>query len=88
MADKYLDERTYEPGDVIFSEGDAGTEMFIVQEGKAVITKNVAGRDVFLAVLERGEFSVRWPSSSRARDKPPAARSFAPGSWRSRVASC
>ena len=56
MADKYLDERTYEPGDVIFSEGDAGTEMFIVQEGKAVITKNVAGRDVFLAVLERGEF--------------------------------
>jgi len=56
MADKYLDERTYEPGDVIFTEGDAGTEMFIVQEGKVVITKNVAGRDVFLAVLDRGDF--------------------------------
>jgi CRP/FNR family cyclic AMP-dependent transcriptional regulator len=56
MASKYLDERTYEPGDVIFAEGDTSTEMFIVQDGKVVITKNVAGREVFLALLERGDF--------------------------------
>jgi CRP-like cAMP-binding protein len=56
MAVKYLDERTYEAGDVIFSEGDTTTEMFIVQEGKVVVTKNVAGRDVFLATMERGDF--------------------------------
>lgn len=56
MASRYLDERVYEPGDVIFSEGDTSTEMFIVQDGKVVITKNVSGRDVFLALLERGEF--------------------------------
>jgi CRP-like cAMP-binding protein len=56
MASKYLDERVYEPGDAIFKEGDTSTEMYIVQEGKVVITKAVAGRDVFLALLERGDF--------------------------------
>lgn len=56
MAPRYLDERVFEPGDVIFREGEAGTEMYLVQEGKVVITKNVAGRDVFLAMLERGDF--------------------------------
>jgi CRP/FNR family cyclic AMP-dependent transcriptional regulator len=56
MADKYLDERTYQVGDVVFAEGDTGSEMFILQEGKVVVTKAVAGRDVFLAILERGDF--------------------------------
>ena len=56
MSSKYLDERVYEPGDVIFREGDTSTEMFIVREGKVVITKDVGGREVFLAMLERGDF--------------------------------
>jgi CRP/FNR family cyclic AMP-dependent transcriptional regulator len=56
MPHKYLDDRVYEPGDVIFAEGDTGNEMFIIQEGKVVVTKKVAGADVFLAMLERGDF--------------------------------
>ena len=56
MDAKYLDQRTYDTGDVIFTEGEAGSEMFIVQEGTVVITKRVAGRDVFVAALERGDF--------------------------------
>ena len=56
MGAKYLDERTYDTGDIVFSEGDEGSEMFIVQEGKVVLTKQVAGRDVFLAAAERGDF--------------------------------
>ena len=56
MSQKYLDDRVYESGDVIFSEGDVTNEMFIIQEGKVVITKKVAGREVFLAMLERGDF--------------------------------
>ena len=56
MSGKYLDERTYNTGDIIFAEGDQGSEMFIVQEGKVVVTHNVAGMDVFLATLERGDF--------------------------------
>jgi CRP-like cAMP-binding protein len=56
MAVKYLDERTYEPGEIIFGEGDTSTEMFIIQEGRVVVTKQVAGSDVYLATLERGDF--------------------------------
>jgi CRP-like cAMP-binding protein len=56
MAADYLDERTYATGDVVFSEGDAGAEMFIVQQGRVVLTRKVAGQDVFLAVAERGDF--------------------------------
>jgi len=56
MAVKYLDERTFNTGDVIFSEGDTTSEMFIVQEGTVVLTKQVAGREVFLGTQERGDF--------------------------------
>jgi CRP/FNR family cyclic AMP-dependent transcriptional regulator len=56
MAVKYLDDRIYEPGATIFAEGDTSTEMFIIQEGKVVVTKNVDGSDVLLATLERGDF--------------------------------
>ena len=56
MAPKYLDERSYAAGDVIFAEGDQSTEMFIVQEGRVQVTKKVAGGDLFLATLERGDF--------------------------------
>jgi CRP/FNR family transcriptional regulator len=52
----YLDERTYDTGDIVFAEGDPGSEMFIVSEGQVVITKQVAGRDVFLAAQGRGDF--------------------------------
>jgi CRP/FNR family transcriptional regulator, cyclic AMP receptor protein len=56
MATTYLDQRSYQIGDVIFAEGDAGNEMFILQEGRVAVTKQVAGREVFLACLERGDF--------------------------------
>ena len=56
MAVRYLDERSYEAGDVVFTEGETGSEMFIVQEGKVVVTKKVAGREVFLSSPERGDF--------------------------------
>jgi CRP/FNR family cyclic AMP-dependent transcriptional regulator len=56
MAVKYLDERTFNTGDVIFSEGDTTAEMFIVQEGTVALTKLVAGREVFLGSQGRGDF--------------------------------
>ena len=56
MSTTYIDQRSYQIGDVIFAEGDASSEMFIIQEGKVVVTKAVAGRDVFLATLDRGDF--------------------------------
>jgi CRP-like cAMP-binding protein len=56
MSTTYLDRRFYDIGDVIFTEGDTSSEMFIVQEGRVAVTKDVAGREVFLAMLERGDF--------------------------------
>jgi CRP-like cAMP-binding protein len=56
MGPRYLDERTYQAGDVIFREGDQSTEMFIVQEGRVAVTKKVADGELHLATLERGDF--------------------------------
>lgn len=61
MSTTYLDQRFYQIGDVIFAEGDTSSEMFIVQEGKVAVTKDVAGREVFLATLERGDFFGEMP---------------------------
>jgi len=56
MAVKDLGERDYAKWDTIVREGDLGTEMFIIQEGKVVVTKKVGDNEVFLATLERGDF--------------------------------
>jgi CRP-like cAMP-binding protein len=43
-------------GELIFNEGELGTEMFILQEGQVEILKTVAGVDEQLALLEKGDF--------------------------------
>jgi len=47
---------TYLMGDIIFSEGDLGTEMYIVQSGVVEIFKKIRGRQKVLASLEKGDF--------------------------------
>lgn len=42
--------------DFVFKEGEIGTEMFIVQEGRVEILKQVGGVEKQLAVLEKGDF--------------------------------
>lgn len=48
--------RTFETGDVIFSEGDDSREMFVVLEGQVEVVKISPRGEVKLAVLSRGEF--------------------------------
>jgi CRP-like cAMP-binding protein len=43
-------------GDVIFKEGDLGTEMFVIHEGKVEIVNQVGDEEQLLAVLEKGDF--------------------------------
>jgi CRP/FNR family cyclic AMP-dependent transcriptional regulator len=48
--------RIYKTGEVVFSEGDSGTEMYIIQKGKVRVSKNFAGKQHVLAILEKGDF--------------------------------
>ena len=49
-------EESFVDGEIIVREGDISREMFILQRGSVVVTKNVDGREVTLAVLGRGSF--------------------------------
>jgi CRP-like cAMP-binding protein len=46
----------YAAGDIIFSQGELGTDMFIIQEGEVDIIKNINGESHMLSHLERGDF--------------------------------
>ncbi len=43
-------------GDHVFSEGDLGTEMYIIHEGRVGIFQHVGGEEKQLAVFEKGDF--------------------------------
>ena len=48
--------RDFPRGTVLFTEGDAGREMFVVRSGMVGISKNVQGVEKFLSTLGPGEF--------------------------------
>jgi len=48
--------RLFHAGDVLFREGERGTEMFVVQSGLVQISKRVGKEDRPIATLGRGEF--------------------------------
>ena len=44
------------PGEKVFSEGDVGTEMYVIQSGSIEIAKRVKDEMKTLSVLEKGDF--------------------------------
>jgi hypothetical protein len=47
---------THPMGDIIFSEGEIGTEMYIVQSGTVELLKEIGGETRVLSTLEKGDF--------------------------------
>jgi len=58
------------PGTVLFSEGDKGEEMYILQAGKVKISKRIRGVEKTLATLDKGEF---FGEMAILNDKPRSA---------------
>jgi CRP-like cAMP-binding protein len=48
--------RKFAKGEFVFREGDLGTEMYVLHEGKVEILRTVAGEGRQIAVLEKGDF--------------------------------
>lgn len=48
--------RKFGVGDVVFQEGDLGTEMYVVHQGSVEILRTVGGETRQIAVLEKGDF--------------------------------
>ncbi|MFQ5700943.1 MAG: cyclic nucleotide-binding domain-containing protein [Acidobacteriota bacterium] len=46
----------FREGDRIYSTGDPGTEMYIIQSGSVEIFKEIKGQRVHLALMEKGDF--------------------------------
>lgn len=47
---------THPMGDIIFSEGEIGTEMYIIQSGTVELLKEIGGSTRVLSTLEKGDF--------------------------------
>lgn len=62
--------RTAAAGTVLFREGDAGKEMFVIQGGKVRLSRTIRGVEKVLAELPAGEF---FGEMSIINDKPRAA---------------
>ena len=48
--------RKFSSGETILREGDSSKDMFIIQKGKVKVIKKMAGHDIELGTLEKGDF--------------------------------
>lgn len=48
--------KIYRDGEVIVREGDIGDRMYVIQSGRARVTRNAEGKDIHLAELKEGDF--------------------------------
>lgn len=71
--------RSYEKGEMIFSESQTGADMFVIQEGEVAITKVASGNEVILAMLKRGDM---FGEMALLENKPRSASAIAHSSCR------
>jgi CRP-like cAMP-binding protein len=57
-----VEQRSFSRGDVIFTEGDNPTELFVVASGRiAMANKSIDGRESVVALMERGDLFGEMP---------------------------
>jgi CRP-like cAMP-binding protein len=57
-----VEQRAFSRGDVIFTEGDDPTELFVVVSGRiAMANKSIDGRESVVALMERGDLFGEMP---------------------------
>lgn len=56
MLEEHGINKKYKAGEIVFSKGERGSEMYIVRSGKVKIFRMGGGREVKLATLEPNEF--------------------------------
>ncbi len=49
-------QRSYEPGEIIFDEGDGGIDLYVIQSGAVQITRSTASGQELVADLGAGDF--------------------------------
>lgn len=48
--------RAYDPGDVLFAEGEQGDELHLIRRGSVTVSRYVNGRDVVLSYVPAGNY--------------------------------
>ncbi len=76
MSEETGESKVYEDGDVIFEQGDVGTEMYAIREGGVKIVRNEGGIEIALATLEAGDL---FGEMSVLDEGPRSATAFAEG---------
>lgn len=56
LVENGVEIRRYKARQVIFSEGDEGDGLYLVRRGSVTISRQVDGRDVFVAYIPAGDF--------------------------------
>ena len=63
-----LRRRRYHRGEPIFREGDAGSSLFVIEEGRVKLAVcSPEGHEIILDVLEPGDFFGDWHCSTENR---------------------
>lgn len=47
---------SFQTGDVVVTEGDSGTSVYVIKSGRAKVTTHILGKRIELAILEKGDF--------------------------------
>ena len=55
MSEEYLG-KIYKDGEVIISQGEVGSDLYVIQEGQVEVFVETAGHEVRLAVVYEGDF--------------------------------